>query len=80
MTTFLIIDLVKWGVRVQASSVELIEKSYRKPITAIPRGLTQQIGEYPDELDVNINTFKDVPREVVLEGIARYARRKAGAL
>lgn len=76
MTRFLIIDLVKWNVRVQAMTAEKIEKSYHKPMTAIPRDITQVIGEYPDALGVDIETFKTIPRSVILDGITRYAENK----
>jgi hypothetical protein len=78
-STFLIFDVVTWTVNVEAPTVELIEKSYHKPMHGIARSMTQQIGEYPVMLGVNIYTFKDMPRQVIMDGITRYAQRKAAA-
>lgn len=78
---FAIYNLVTKQMTTTAPTPELIEREYHYTDKYIPpRDMTQQIAEFPTVLGLNIHTYRMFPEQMILDGIVRYAKRKAGAL
>lgn len=77
---FAIYNLVTKQITTTAPTVELIERAYAYRDQYIKRDMMQQIAEFPVALGIDIRTYKMFPENMILDGIARYAKRKAGVL
>lgn len=76
---FAIYNLVTKQITTTAPTPELIEREYHYTDAYFPkRDMTQQIAEFPTVLGIDIRTYRLFPEQIILDGIARYARRKAG--
>lgn len=79
-TTFMICNMVTGECTVEAPTPELIERTYHyTDAWHKPRGIEQVIVEIPKVYGLNIHTYRQFPRNMIFDGVALYAKRKAGA-
>lgn len=76
--TFLICNIISGECTVAAPTPELIEREFNR-VDAYhkPRGADQMICEVPDVLGVNLTNYRQFPRNMIFDGIATWAKRKA---
>jgi len=78
-STFAIYNMATKQITVTAPTPELIEREYNHTDAYFPkRGMMQQIAEFPSVLGLSIHTYKMFPESMIMDGITRYAQRKAG--
>lgn len=79
-SVFAIYNLVTKKITTTAPTPELIEREYVYTDAYFPkRDMTQVICEIPTMFGLTIHNYRDYPEQVILDGIALYGRRKAGA-
>lgn len=75
-STFCIVNVTSGECTTTAPTPEMIERAYHAR-WAPPRGPEQVIAEFPAAYGVTINNFKQFPPNMVYDGVAMYAKRKA---
>jgi len=76
-TTFMIWNMVRNEVVVEAPTAEGIERAYHNK-WAPPRTSMDLIVEIPKVLGLNIHTYRNFPQSFMFDGAKLYASRKAG--
>lgn len=74
-TTFMIWNMVRNEVVVEAPTPEQIEMSYHNKY-ASPRTAMDMIVEVPKALGLNIHTHKSFPQSFMFDGAALYQKRR----
>lgn len=78
--TFMIYNVLTGQVTLEAPTAEAIERAYNYSDAYIkPRGIEQVILEIPKAYGLDIHTYRNFPREMIMTGIALFAKRKAGS-
>lgn len=78
--TFMICNMITGQCTVEAPTPELIQHvfDYTDAWTP-PRGIEQVICEIPMVYGCNLHTYKMFPRNMIFDGVAIYAKRRASA-
>lgn len=77
-SSFFIGNVVTGELTVQAPNAEQIEKVFGYTDTWTPkRGIEQVIVEIPRSYGVTLSNYRQFPRNMIFDGVARFAQRKA---